>query len=66
MTIRRRDLIRHLEKHGYSLLLREGGRHSIYYKKGQGTIPIKRHKDFDRITAIRLCKQAKIPPIGEE
>jgi len=65
MTIRRKDLIRHFEKHGYSLL-REGGRHSIYYKEGKGTIPIKRHRDFDRITAIRLCKQAKIPPISEE
>ncbi len=65
MTIRRRDLIRHFEKHGYSLL-REGGKHSIYYKKGQGTIPIKRHKDFDSLTAIRLCKQAQIPTISEE
>jgi mRNA interferase HicA len=42
-------------------LLREGGKHSIY-TNGVTVIPIKRHKDFDRITANELCKQAGLNP----
>ena len=37
--------------------LREGSNHSIY-TDGERTIPLKRHKQFDRITANELCKQA--------
>ena len=38
-------------------LLREGANHSIY-TNGPQTIPVKRHRQFDRITANELCKQA--------
>jgi len=56
MSVKRRDLIRYLKENGYRLL-REGGNHSIYTNEDI-VIPIKRHKDFDRITANELCKQA--------
>ena len=56
MSVKRIDLVKYLETNGYSLL-REGGNHSIY-TNGSKTIPVKRHKDFDRITANELCKQA--------
>jgi mRNA interferase HicA len=26
------------------------------------TIPVKRHRQFDRITANEICKQAGLPP----
>ena len=60
MSVKRRDLIEYLEEHGFRLL-REGGNHSIY-TDGQHTIPVKRHRQFDRITANELCKQANLKP----
>jgi predicted RNA binding protein YcfA (HicA-like mRNA interferase family) len=60
MSVKRRDLIKHFEENGFSLL-REGKKHAIY-SNGDKTIPIKRHRIFDRITANQLCKQAGIAP----
>jgi predicted RNA binding protein YcfA (HicA-like mRNA interferase family) len=56
MSVKRKDIIKLFEDNGFSLL-REGGNHSIY-TNGEKTIPLKRHKQFDRITANELCKQA--------
>jgi len=56
MSVKRRDLVRYLEEHGF-YLLREGANHSIY-TNGLKTIPVKRHKTLDRITANEICKQA--------
>ena len=56
MSVNRRDLIRYLEKNGF-YLLREGGKHAIY-TNDEKAIPVKRHKQFDRITANEICKQA--------
>ena len=60
MSVKRRDLVRYLEENGFSLL-REGGNHSIYSDKTK-TIPVKRHRTFDRITANAICKQAGLLP----
>lgn len=60
MSVKRRDLIHHLEENGFSLL-REGGNHSIY-SDGSKVIPVKRHKQLDRITANEICKQAGLTP----
>ncbi|MBE3065038.1 MAG: type II toxin-antitoxin system HicA family toxin [Spirochaetes bacterium] len=60
MSVKRRDLIKYLTEHGFSLL-REGGNHSIY-TNGERTLPIKRHRTLDRITANELCKQAGLQP----
>jgi len=60
MSVKRRDLIRYLEEQGFSLL-REGGNHSIY-TNGLKTVPVKRHKLLDRITANEICKQAGLSP----
>lgn len=60
MSVKRRDLIRYLEENGF-YLLREGGKHSIY-TNGIKTIPVKRHRLFDRITANVLCKEAGLKP----
>jgi predicted RNA binding protein YcfA (HicA-like mRNA interferase family) len=60
MSVKRRKLIELFEKNGFRLL-REGGKHSIY-TNGDKMIPIKRHRQLDRITANELCKQAGIEP----
>jgi mRNA interferase HicA len=60
MSVKRTDLVRLFEKHGF-YLLREGAKHSIY-TNGTKILPIKRHKQFDRITANELCKQAGLGP----
>jgi mRNA interferase HicA len=61
MSVKRRDLIRYFEKNGF-YLLREGGKHSIYTNEKK-VIPVKRHKNLERITANELCKQAGLDPI---
>ena len=60
MSVKRRDLIRYFEENGFRLL-REGGNHSIY-TNDVNTIPVKRHRVFDRITANEICKQARLKP----
>lgn len=60
MSVKRRDLVRYLEANGFSLL-REGANHSIY-TDGNRVIPVKRHRQLDRITANELCKQAGLDP----
>ncbi|MBI4906664.1 MAG: type II toxin-antitoxin system HicA family toxin [Acidobacteria bacterium] len=60
MAVPRRDLIKHFEANGY-YLLREGAKHSIYTNNTK-TIPVKRHRTIDRITANQLCKQAGLLP----
>ena len=60
MSVKRRDLIQYLEANGF-YLLREGANHSIY-TNGSKTIPVKRHRELDRITANEICKQAGLAP----
>ncbi|MFQ5924974.1 MAG: type II toxin-antitoxin system HicA family toxin [Dehalococcoidia bacterium] len=60
MSVKRRDLIKYFEENGF-YLLREGGKHSIY-TNGTKTIPVKRQRTLDRITANELCKQAGLEP----
>jgi predicted RNA binding protein YcfA (HicA-like mRNA interferase family) len=60
MSVKRRDLVKYFEENGFCLL-REGGKHSTY-SNDLKTIPIKRHRTFDRITANELCKQAGLKP----
>ena len=60
MSVKRRELVKYFEKSGF-YLLREGRNHSIY-TDSKKTIPIKRHRTIDRITANELCKQARLKP----
>jgi len=60
LSIKRRDLVKYLEANGFHLL-REGDKHSIY-TNGVKTVPVKRHRIIDRITANELCKQAGLTP----
>jgi mRNA interferase HicA len=56
VSVKRRDLVRYLESNGF-YQLREGANHSIY-TNGKKVIPVKRHRQFDRVTANEICKQA--------
>ena len=60
MSVKRIDLVKYLEENGF-WLQREGGNHAIY-TNGVKTIPVKRHRIFDRITANEICKQAGLKP----
>ena len=60
MSVKRRELVKYLEANGFNLL-REGSKHSVY-TNGAKTIPVKRHRSLDRITANELCKQAGLAP----
>jgi predicted RNA binding protein YcfA (HicA-like mRNA interferase family) len=60
MSVKRRDLISYLRQNGFSLL-RQNKKHSIY-SNGARTIPVKRHRTIDRLTANELCKQAGLEP----
>ena len=58
MSVKRKELIKYLEQNGF-YLLREGGNHSIYTNDIK-TLPVKRHRTIDRITANEICKQADL------
>ncbi len=60
LSVKRRDLIKYLEANDF-YLLREGRKHSIY-TNGPRTVPVKRHRSLDRLTANELCKQAGLAP----
>lgn len=60
MAVQRRDLVKYFEQNGFHLL-REGKKHSIYTNEVR-TVPVKRHRTIDRITANELCKQAGLTP----
>jgi predicted RNA binding protein YcfA (HicA-like mRNA interferase family) len=60
--MKRRDLLRHLEKHGCRFV-REGSDHSIWEnpaKRLRTSVP--RHREIPDFTAMRICKQLDIPP----
>nr|WP_267871503.1 type II toxin-antitoxin system HicA family toxin [Nostoc sp. CHAB 5715] len=60
VSVKRKELIKYLEQNGF-YLLREGGNHSIYTNDVK-TLPVKRHRTIDRITANEICKQAGLLP----
>ncbi len=55
MSIKRQDLIDYLKSNGF-YMLREGRKHSIY-TKGVKTLPVKRHRTLDRVTAIQYVSR---------
>jgi predicted RNA binding protein YcfA (HicA-like mRNA interferase family) len=59
--VKRRDLIRHLEVHG-CVLLREGGRHSVYLNRAArkaSTLP--RHREVNEHLARKICRDLGVP-----
>jgi len=52
--------MKYFESRGF-YFLRSGRKYSIY-TNGIKTIPVKRHRTLDRITANELCKQTGLQP----
>jgi hypothetical protein len=62
--MKRRELLRHLERHGCHLD-HEGSRHSIYKNAAwakKASVP--RHKEIDNRLARKICGQLGVPEIG--
>ncbi|MEH1923724.1 type II toxin-antitoxin system HicA family toxin [Nostoc sp.] len=60
--MKRRELIRHLEKNG-CLFLREGGRHTIYYNPSNNrTSAVPRHTEIVDVLVIKIRKDLDISP----
>jgi predicted RNA binding protein YcfA (HicA-like mRNA interferase family) len=59
--MKRKALIRHLERNGCTLL-REGGNNSVYLNKARmkiSTVP--RHKEIYDFLTKKICKDLEIP-----
>ena len=62
--MKRKDLLKHLEKNGCEFL-REGGNHTIYInrvKKKSSSIP--RHNDIFDYLAHKICRDLDVPDIN--
>ncbi len=58
--MKRKDLVRHLEKNGCELL-REGGKHTVYVNRmGKKVSTVPRHREIDENLAKRICKDLGI------
>ena len=58
--MKRRDLIRHLEKHGCEKL-REGGKHTIYVNRAvRKSSAIPRHRDINEFLAQKICRDLEV------
>jgi mRNA interferase HicA len=63
--VKRADLVRHLNAHGCQLL-REGGRHSIFWNPAnRKTSAVPRHTEIVDPVASRICKDLGVPRPGE-
>jgi mRNA interferase HicA len=60
--MKRRELIRHLERFG-CVLLREGAKHSRYVNLAdpRRTSTVPRHTEIDDLLARKICQQLGIP-----
>lgn len=59
--MKRRDLIRHLERHGCEHL-REGGRHTIYVNRAaRKTSAVPRHRKVNEYLARKICRDLEVP-----
>ncbi len=59
--MKRRDLLRHPEKHGCERL-REGSNHTIYVsRRAQKSSAITRHREVIDFLAPKICKDLDVP-----
>jgi predicted RNA binding protein YcfA (HicA-like mRNA interferase family) len=59
--VKRRDLVRHLERCGCELL-REGGAHSVYVNRERRTVStVPRHAEIDDFLARKICRDLDVP-----
>jgi predicted RNA binding protein YcfA (HicA-like mRNA interferase family) len=59
--MKRKVLVRHLQAHGCQLL-REGGRHAMYWNPASGkTSSVPRHTEIHEFLAKKICRDLDIP-----
>jgi predicted RNA binding protein YcfA (HicA-like mRNA interferase family) len=59
--MKRRDLVRHLERHGCELL-REGAKHSVYVnRKARKSSTIPGHREINEGLARKICRDLEVP-----
>ena len=59
--MKRLDLIRHLESHG-CVLLREGGRHSVYINPAaSASSVVPRHREINEFLFRKICRDLQVP-----
>jgi mRNA interferase HicA len=59
--MKRRDLLRHLERHGCEFL-REGRSHTVYVNRAKSkasTIP--RHREINDFLTDKICRDLEVP-----
>mgnify|MGYP001611528823 FL=1 len=59
--MKRRELIRHIEKHGCEFL-REGAKHTVYVnRKARKSSTLPRHREINEDLARKICRDLGIP-----
>jgi predicted RNA binding protein YcfA (HicA-like mRNA interferase family) len=59
--VKRVDLLRHLEQHGW-VLFREGGSHAVYVNRRTRTSSsVPRHRELNEFLARQNCRDLQIP-----
>ena len=59
--MKRRDLIRHLERYGCEVL-REGANHTIYVNRSaKKSSSVPRHTEINNDLAKKICKDLQVP-----
>ena len=62
--MKRRALLSHLRAHGCELV-REGGRHSIFWNPATGrTSSVPRHAEINDFLARKICRDLDVPSIA--
>lgn len=62
--MKRKDLVKHLRRHGCRLL-REGGAHSIWENPVKNLrTPVPRHTEINEYLAHKVCDQLEVPRPG--
>ena len=61
--MKRTDLVRHLERHGCSLL-REGAKHSVFVNRAHGKVTtVPRHREINDFLAKKICRDLQIQEV---
>ncbi|MBI5243965.1 MAG: type II toxin-antitoxin system HicA family toxin [Elusimicrobia bacterium] len=59
--MKRRNLMRRLRAHGCALL-REGGRHSVYWNPATRRVSaVPRHSEIDDFLSRKICRDLDVP-----
>jgi len=59
--MKRRDLVRHLERRGGELL-REGAKHSVYVnRRARKSSTIPRYREINEGLARKICRDLEVP-----